>query len=239
MSPKDPDDGSLESIERELGLAPGILMGLLEGGDDWSFVIKAHALIESAANHLLLAALNEPRLANVLPYLELSDPRVGKLAIVGALDLLPKPHRQFIHGFSELRNRLVHDVAQVGFTFDDYLAHLDKNQRKAFKSTFGGIFAESKGPSTEKFSGWTEGQPRRLVWSSVLIVVALCYSRKVIARLDARLAELKDQEAELNAEMATTARSLWASIEKSVRDRGEFVIRKAPASPQKGSRVDA
>ena len=35
---------------------------------------------------------------------------------------------------SELRNALVHDVRQVSFRFEDYLASLDSNQKRQFVS---------------------------------------------------------------------------------------------------------
>src|SRR6187551_2310931 len=40
-------------IEQQLGLPVGFLRELYDRGDDWSFVIKAHAFLEAALTHLL------------------------------------------------------------------------------------------------------------------------------------------------------------------------------------------
>src|SRR5436190_1607259 len=74
--------------------------------DDWSFVIKAHALIEVAVTQMLVQCLGDVRLSDFIERLPLSDGRTGKIVATKQLDLLSDSHRKFIHWFSELRNRL-------------------------------------------------------------------------------------------------------------------------------------
>lgn len=61
----------LEELESRVGVSPGFFRCLLDE-DDWSFVIKLHALFEAACTHLLLYHFKEPNLARVFSRLELS-----------------------------------------------------------------------------------------------------------------------------------------------------------------------
>lgn len=106
-----------EATLKSLGVAPTFFDDLLKKGDDWTFVIKSHALLEAALIHLLLIELERPELADVLSKLETSDTRTGKIALVKALKLLDEHHRRFIRTLSELRNGLIHDVRNTSFSF--------------------------------------------------------------------------------------------------------------------------
>jgi hypothetical protein len=57
------DKGILE-LESKLGLDQGFF-GNLQSEDDWSFVIKLHALFEAACTHLLLFHFQELELTDI------------------------------------------------------------------------------------------------------------------------------------------------------------------------------
>jgi hypothetical protein len=118
-------------IEKAVGVKTGFFVALLKE-DDWSFVIKLHALVEAAITHLLVVASGNERLGNVYALLELSDNRKGKLAFVRGLDLLNSKYRHLIKTLSEVRNKLVHDVKNVGITLDEFVKQLDEQQSKNF-----------------------------------------------------------------------------------------------------------
>lgn len=126
----------IADIENQLGLPAGFLLGLYTHEDDWSFVIKSHAFLEAALTHLLADHLGKEDLLPVFAYLETSNVRTGKLAFVKAFDLLDKGARRFIHTLSELRNDLVHEVSNVGFTFAAYVNNLSDKERKEFIGAF-------------------------------------------------------------------------------------------------------
>src|SRR6266852_4096201 len=98
-------DESLRNLEHDLGIPPGFCLKLRQD-DDWSFVIKLHALIECAAAEQLTRTLRRKELADTFSRLALSNLKTGKLALIKALNLLPSAHIQFIRNFSELRNAL-------------------------------------------------------------------------------------------------------------------------------------
>jgi len=122
-------DDSLGRLERDCGLPTGFCFALLRESD-WSFVIKLHALLESAISQLLVHSLSRKELADIFAGLEMSNTRTGKLAFVKALDLLPKRHLDFMRALSELRNQLVHRIKNVSF---DIAAHF-LEERKRFTS---------------------------------------------------------------------------------------------------------
>ena len=54
------------SLSQSIGLAPEFLYDLVDEEDDWSFVVKLHALLELTVNELILVKLAEPGLAKML-----------------------------------------------------------------------------------------------------------------------------------------------------------------------------
>jgi hypothetical protein len=114
-------EDSLGRLERDCGLPSGFCLALLRESD-WSFVIKLHALLESAVSQLLVNALARKELADVFASLEMSNTKTGKFAFVKALDLLPKAHLDFIRELSELRNQLAHRVTNVSFNITEYFS---------------------------------------------------------------------------------------------------------------------
>src|SRR5690242_8323284 len=96
---------AVREIEKAVGLDQPLFLRLIDE-DDWSFVIKVHALIEAAVTHLLVIASGKNELENIYTFLELSDSRTGKLAFVRELGLLENKYRRFIKTLSELRNKL-------------------------------------------------------------------------------------------------------------------------------------
>jgi hypothetical protein len=114
-------EDSLGRLERDCDLPNGFCLTLLNESD-WSFVIKLHALLETAVSQLLVNALARKELADVFASLEMSNTKTGKLAFVKALDLLPKAHLDFIRALSELRNQLAHQVKNVGFNITEHFS---------------------------------------------------------------------------------------------------------------------
>lgn len=103
--------------------------------DDWTFVIKSHALIETAVTEMLVQHLGEIELTKIIELLPLSDNRTGKIAVARQLKLLDDKQRRFVRFFSELRNSLVHRLDNLDFTFENYISSLDTNQKRTLKES--------------------------------------------------------------------------------------------------------
>ncbi len=127
---------SARDLERELRLPEGFLESL-EEEDDWSFIIKLHALLEGAISFLLTRHFGgNEALAKIMDRIELSNKETGKMAFVKALDLLIPEGQTFISKLSELRNKVVHNISEVGFDLSLYVQCLNKDQFNNFVQAF-------------------------------------------------------------------------------------------------------
>lgn len=122
-------------LEKRLLLPEGFCLALLSE-DDWSFVIKMHALFEAAISQLLVHHIGRPELSDIFARLELSNSTTGKLAFAKALGYVEDEERRFVRKWSELRNVLVHDVTNTSFKIAVHLQLLDSVQRRQFLSGF-------------------------------------------------------------------------------------------------------
>jgi len=173
-----------EATLTSLGVAPTFFDDLLKKGDDWTFVIKSHALLEAALIHLLVADLERPELADVLAELETSDTRTGKIALVKALKLLGEHHRRFIRAMSELRNGLIHDVRNTSFSFAPRLFALGSGpgkeiEKKAEKcvNAASDFFRESFELDGKKLTRkrFAQENPRFVIYFAIFFMLADIY----------------------------------------------------------------
>ena len=159
-------------LEQKLGLELGFFNSL-DGDDenDWSFIIKVHALIEAAMSHLLTEHLRRPELGDIFSRLDMSNKSTGKAAFVNALELLEKPERRFISSLSELRNKLVHDVRNVNFDLSDYVESMGKKQQEDFLGNFNLLSTKV----TDEIRNLFLFDPRQVLWYASMAFLGLVY----------------------------------------------------------------
>lgn len=172
-------------FENELHLHEGFMSELLQE-DDWSFVIKTHALVEAAISHQLASALDE-RLLPVFRNLELSNKKVGKIMFVEALGLLEKGSKTFVHKLSELRNILAHDIRNVDFSFANHVKSLDNNQRNSFHEA---IVAFSTPESKNQWLKNARDNPKIAIWLSTIRIVVFSSITSMKAKLEKQFMSL-------------------------------------------------
>ena len=129
----------LRQLEENLRLPIGFFESLAQE-DDWSFVIKLHALMEAAVTHLLVETLAEPSLQDIFSRLDMSNTQTGKLAFADKLGLLGKDVPRFIRTLSELRNEFVHDVSNVDVDLVTFIQELPVGRQKGLRKAFGWSF---------------------------------------------------------------------------------------------------
>ncbi len=122
-------------ITRRLGLSQSPLRSL-ENDDDWTFVIKIHAIAEAGLNHLLKVRLNDPKLIKIVIKLPTNDERRGKLALIKTYDLLREDCRLFVRLFSDIRNSAVHDAKSFNLDLMKYVAALEDKDKPKWKRAF-------------------------------------------------------------------------------------------------------
>jgi hypothetical protein len=133
-------DELLESLETDLGLPRGFCFRLRHE-DDWSFVVKLHALIESASSDFITRALGRKELADVFSRIEMSRPQTGKVAFIRALNLLPVGHTKFIENLSRIRNQLAHKIGNAGFSFAEHFQRERERLNEKQFAALGDIWA--------------------------------------------------------------------------------------------------
>lgn len=121
---------SFKAIEDQLQ-APRGSLALLGFNDDWSVVIKSHAMVEGMVTLMLISATDE-RLSPAFAVLPFGEPQAGKLVFAKLLGLIDVEQQKFARRLLELRNDVAHDPKSLGFTFTGYLAGMDKNRRTQF-----------------------------------------------------------------------------------------------------------
>ncbi|MEW8004815.1 MAG: hypothetical protein AB2827_18740 [Candidatus Thiodiazotropha sp.] len=140
---------SLYRISMDLNLPKDFLFGLLEE-DDWSFVIKAHSLLEGALSYSLTTATGKEELADFFAEIDMKM----KIDAAKGIKLFDSDLRKFLRALSNLRNKLVHNVSNVGFSFEEYFKNIDT--RNNFVDNFGlwkeEFEIQEKSVSNQKFS---------------------------------------------------------------------------------------
>lgn len=188
-------------ITAELSLDPLFLLALLKE-DDWSFVIKLHALLEGAVTHLLTQSSQDDRLADFYRRLPLNNLRVGKLAAVQALGLFDPWQLRFVSALSQLRNDLTHDVKNASFTFETFWQSLSKSKKDEFLT---GVLITKK-PSRDLLARWRDERTAHLLksylWNIALMVLSDVYLKSKEARLSSREAALDAAMAKMGYELS-------------------------------------
>jgi hypothetical protein len=172
-------------LNETIGISETFHEGLRDD-DDWTFIIKLHAMIEAGLNHLLNHHFDNPLLAATFARLETSDKRTGKIAFVQACDLLPQPCVRFIRALSEVRNLLVHDVRNFGFDLSAHETGMDSNQRRVWREAITGSL-----PPTVEHEGapfpTKDATARYLIFSSTFFIMASILQRQLIGQRDRKI----------------------------------------------------
>ena len=195
-----------------MNLPPGFYVNLLIKEDDWSFIIKLHALVEAAVSHLLATICGE-KLLDVFTRLDLSSDTSGKVAFAKALDVLDKDERSFIRKLSEIRNSFAHDVRQAGATLAAYVARLNPEQLKALKVAIGpGVdpfpIADRAVPELD----FVRDNPKLCIWIRALFLISFVYQRKDLVRLKRKTADEREKLLETVLEVDRLRREFSARL---------------------------
>lgn len=187
-------DGPVNELIQTLGLKPDFFNSLIKE-DDWSFILKLHALIEAAATHLLVEEFGKEELGNIFSKMELSEKNKGKIAFIKELNLLDDKYRQFIRKLSEIRNFFIHEIKNVELSIESYLKKLDPQQKTSF---FKAITLNDEGNMEIRgisvpIKDFFEKNPKIGAWLAALDLLTEIYFKKEHAKLKFQTIKLKDQ----------------------------------------------
>jgi hypothetical protein len=154
----------LQTLSHILGLRDNFLIDLFKDPDDWSFIVKAHALLEAVVCAVIVVHLRKRELGEVLAEeVEMK----ARIEMTKALGITTSEDRKAMHALGNLRNRLVHNAKHTNFTFSEYFKN--KDAKKNFCATFGHGWADPV-PGTEPpiaRADYVETNPKFAVFQSV------------------------------------------------------------------------
>src|SRR5258708_38407755 len=178
-------------VEKDVGLSNRFLGKLLADPDPWSFVIKAHVLLETALTDLLSGYLLHQKLQIPVIRLPLNG-RTGKVAFLRAMGLLGSREETFLNEFSALRNDLAHTIHNVRFDYQTFLATNGNSAKRL------GVAAAAWGRTDavrRDYQAQFRRNPQNVLWLVTMGIVAksralLSTSKRARSRIQRSLQKL-------------------------------------------------
>lgn len=187
----------IREFESQLGITTGFFERLLFE-DDWTFLIKLHALIEAASTTLLVEALNKPELRDQFARTPLSDSEYGKLSLMKSLGIVSTPYRGFIRKLSELRNQSVHNIQYTNLNFKTLVMNTPKAKRAALADSLG---VGMRGSTQDRLK-LLEENPKGLIWVSALCLISLFAVHKLRFDSTNKIAQLGQEALDVVVKMS-------------------------------------
>ena len=171
----------IEELEISIGVTKGFFSKIIHE-DDWSFIIKLHGMIDAGLTQIILEYFGDSRLDEPISRMNIQGGS-GKLAFVRHLELLPKHNINFIQKLTEIRNVVVHRIANTSFSIDAHIRSFSPQQMKDFVTACGdGIIPESLDFETpfeeQKIKVLLKDPRTSFWWSSVWVLGNLTKSKK-------------------------------------------------------------
>ena len=169
-------------MEVHLDLPEGFLLELLKGADDWTFILRLHALVESALEYLIVASLERPELDGWVIRHNIGG-RTGKLALASALGVVDDADRGMVEGLADIRNRFAHRVQMTATTLGDYWAELPVPERTKLARWIVRAhgYAISAALDDAAASAW-QAAPRLVLWVACRALIEHAYEVRRSAR---------------------------------------------------------
>lgn len=179
---------SIEKFENDLKIPNGFYQALLKE-DDWSFIIKLSALLETAATDVLTTLLGYPHLEEAVSYIDYGNTKSGKVVLMEKLDAVYKNQAQTLRQLLELRNKVAHRLENVNFKFESYISSLDDNQKEQFIKSFGHAIEDSFKIKDQKFNkkDFVLKNPKLSIWLTVREIIACIYLSKEKKNIETKL----------------------------------------------------
>ncbi len=206
---------AITEIETELALPDRFTWQLYQQSSDWTFVVMLHALIETTISHLLTLHFKEP-VVNTILLLPL-DGRTSKLQIICDLGEYPPEYMNYLKELSKIRNKLVHNIKNLGFSLRNYISKLSQQEKKQFVKKVGfGTEDMPVGPDGNKYTRdeFVVAFPREALFFGGIVWLHTLHLNMETLRLKKDLAQLGEQVRKENRVLAERYIKLMESLSK-------------------------
>lgn len=173
-------DQSISKFETDLNISPGFYKNLLHE-DDWSFIIKLSALLETSSTDVLTKVLGYRELEGAISYLDYGNSKSGKVVMMEKMKIITKEQAKTLRKFLEIRNKVAHRLEDVNFTFEKYISGFkEDNQKKEFVNNFGSSITESFELKTHKIKkkDFVLENPKLVIWFTIKEIIGCMYLSK-------------------------------------------------------------
>ena len=97
-----------------------------------------------------------------------------KIEILDALNLATKEDRKMMSALGTLRNKLVHNVQNTNFTFEEYFE--DPVCLESFRQSF--VIGEGDGEDREQYGLAVKAFLRKIIWFCIVFVASYSFKEK-------------------------------------------------------------
>ena len=175
-----------EKLTMELGLPPGFIIELFRE-NDWSFVIKVHALIEGAIKHALSSYFQDYGI----------DKFIDSLSHRRRIDLAKESRavqREFIPGLkyiSRLRNKIVHDIRNVSYSLESDLTSTSRLNQFEKAILIGGVEGMVEIAGKEMgFRNLLIENPKLAIMRFLVFLLSMIYASIQVTALESQVNEV-------------------------------------------------
>ncbi len=112
-------------VAKKLNVKEDFLFNL-QKEDDWGFVIKTSALLETLVTDLIINAIEDERMHSHIEKLNLSG-ATGKIKLGKEINVLSKELCNFCEAFAPIRNKFVHGTKNLHTTFNQFISEADES----------------------------------------------------------------------------------------------------------------
>ena len=168
--------------ELHLGLPTGFLDRLLKSDDDWTFVLRLHALFEAAIAHLVSEQLNDGALASWVDGLSIRGP-ASKSSLGKALGVITKEEDKLIEVLARIRSAFAHDVGMTCTSLVEYFQQMDQGARSSAVAHLGASLLSSGHPTEAgDIANTLLLRPRIILWLAASPLITRAYEVRRAAR---------------------------------------------------------
>ena len=158
-------------------------------GDDWSFIIKLVAIIESTLTKLLLEKSGDVNFTKFFESVSVSR----KIDLLFELELCSLEGKNFIKYLLKLRNKLAHDPNELDFNFADYINELDKNQKNELLQS---INIAKNNEYKDSYKKLLFNDTKVAIWINILpLLLALDFTRETL-KMEKEVLEISTAKSE-------------------------------------------